>query len=281
MPNWLFDLSSTQVLLLFIAVFVGGTCLGTVTVQPLLRRWIAPQPDWNALVTGVLSCFVVFYGLLLGLLAVAAHERRTSVENIVSREALSLAGIYGEVNVIYPEDLRHELHELLRQYVDATIREDWPQQQRGELPWAGTRIMQKINARLWSFDPPDQRAQIVHAELLDQLSVPRDLRRERLYAIHSGLPNLLWYVVWIGAVLTIVFIYLFDLQRRNALLLAGLLSFFIAFLTGVIAVLDRPLLGPRAVAPQSFEMLRTEVMSRPTARNADAQGKPTSNSQSP
>lgn len=94
MPDWFFDLSSVQVMVLFLVLFLGGTALGVLFVRPWLRRFVSPQPDWNALVTGVLSCFVVFYGLLLGLLAVAAHEQRTAVENVISREALSLAGVW-------------------------------------------------------------------------------------------------------------------------------------------------------------------------------------------
>ena len=120
--------------------------------------------------------------------------------------------------------------------------------------------MQKINSRLWSYNPPDERTRLVHAALLDLMEMPRDLRRQRLYSVRSGLPNILWYVVWIGAVLTILFLYLFDLQRRNVLMLAGLLSFFIAFLIGVIVVLDRPLRGPRAVPPEPFQVLMDEVM---------------------
>lgn len=260
MPDWFFDLSSVQVMVLFLVLFLGGTGLGVLFVRPWLRRFVSPQPDWNALVTGVLSCFVVFYGLLLGLLAVAAHEQRTAVENVISREALSLAGVYGEVAYNYPADVRDDLRKLLREYVTTTIEEDWPVQQQGRLPRTGTRVMQKINSRLWSYNPPDERTRLVHAALLDLMEMPRDLRRQRLYSVRSGLPNILWYVVWIGAVLTILFLYLFDLQRRNVLMLAGLLSFFIAFLIGVIVVLDRPLRGPRAVPPEPFQVLMDEVM---------------------
>lgn len=274
MPEWLFDLTSTQTMLLFLGLFIGATWVGTDWVRPLLRRMVAPQSDWNAVVTGVLSCFVVFYGLLLGLLAVAAHEQRTTVEDFVSREALHLAGVYGEVAYNYPADIRQDLQDLLREYVQVTIEKDWPVQQQGQLPRAGTAVMQKINARLWAYDPPGNRERLVHAQLLDAFDTPRDLRRQRLYSIHAGLPNILWYVVWIGAVLTMLYIYLFDLQRRNVLLLGGLLSFFIAFLIAVIVVLDRPLRGPRSVDPLPFHVLLDEVMTEHLGEPATPPAKP-------
>lgn len=260
-PGWLFDLDSPQILALFLCVFVGGTIAGTFWIRPALRRQIRPQADWNAVVTGVLSCFVVFYGLLLGLLAVAAHEQRTQVEDTVSREALHLAGVYGEVAYNYPPEMKEDLRRLLRQYVQTTIDQDWPAQQQGQLPRAGTEVMQQINARMWSFEPRGGREELVHAQLLDAFEVPRDLRRQRLYSVRSGLPTVLWNVVWIGAVLTILFIYLFEMERRNVLVLGGLLAFFIAFLVGVIAVLDRPLRGPRSVPPEPFRVLLEEVLS--------------------
>jgi hypothetical protein len=238
-------------MILLLVLFVGGTCLGAVFLRPHLLRFAKRENDWNSVVSAVLSCFGVFYGLLLGLLAVAAYENRSGVEDVVTREGLYLLGFYSDLDATYPPEVAEELRVLLREYVSTTIEQDWPAQCRGEIPNEGSRVVVRINQRLRSYAPRDERERLVHQQ---------ELRRQRLYAVSTGLPDILWYVVLLGAALTIVFLYLFDLQLRNVLLLGGLLSFFLATVIGVIVVLDRPLQGPRAVSVQPFQMLRDRAL---------------------
>jgi hypothetical protein len=260
MPDWLYGLSAPQVMILLLVLFVGGTCLGAVFLRPHLLRFAKRENDWNSVVSAVLSCFGVFYGLLLGLLAVAAYENRSGVEDVVTREGLYLLGFYSDLDATYPPEVAEELRVLLREYVSTTIEQDWPAQCRGEIPNEGSRVVVRINQRLRSYAPRDERERLVHQQELHSWDQPRELRRQRLYAVSTGLPDILWYVVLLGAALTIVFLYLFDLQLRNVLLLGGLLSFLLATVIGVIVVLDRPLQGPRAVSVQPFQMLRDRAL---------------------
>jgi hypothetical protein len=259
-PDWLFNLTVPQVLTLLFAVFMGGTCLGAVLLRPVLHRLVRRENDWNSVVSAVLSCFGVFYGLLLGLLAVAAYENRSGVEDVVTREALFLLGFYSDLDATYPPEVAEEMGGLLREYVDTTIEKDWPQQCQGEIPSDGSLAILKLNRRLRDYEPQSERERLIHQQLLNSWDHSREFRRQRLYAVATGLPDILWSVVLLGAVVTIVFLYLFDLHLRNVLLLGGLLSFFIATVIGVILVQDRPLQGPRAVSPQPFVMLRERAL---------------------
>ena len=53
-----------------------------------------------------------------------------------------------------------------------------------------------------------------------------EYRRTRLYGVNSGIPPLLWYTVAVGALINMIFIWLFDLRIRVHLLLGGVISFF-------------------------------------------------------
>lgn len=263
MPDWIFEQTALHVMLLAILVFVGGTWLGVLLIRPILRFFALKQADWNGLVSAVLSCFGVFYGLLLGLLAVAAYQNQTDVEKLVSGEALVLAGVYGELVDVYPETLAAELQGDLKQYCLVTIEKDWPQQQKGKMPMAGSVAMRSFLKRLRAFEPKTERESTLHKTVIDTVEKARDLRRERVYSAGIGLPGILWYVVLIGAVINIGFVYLFDLRFLNVLLLGGLLSLFIATVIGLIVVMDRPLSGPNSVPPDAFVTLYKVVMGGP------------------
>ena len=87
---WIYDISSESLATLFAIVFVGFTWVGIIFLRPVLRMFIGRQHNTNDLLGYVLSCYCVFYGLLIGLVAVAAYQNFMNVEEAVSREASSL-----------------------------------------------------------------------------------------------------------------------------------------------------------------------------------------------
>jgi hypothetical protein len=72
---WIYDLSTPAMAGWFALVFVGFSWIGAVLVRPLLMQFVrARLGATNDSVGYLLSCYSVFYGLLLGLLAVAAYQ---------------------------------------------------------------------------------------------------------------------------------------------------------------------------------------------------------------
>src|SRR5262249_44449743 len=145
--------------------------------------------------------------------------------------------LYLDLRDVYPPDAAAALQADLREYCLVTIEKDWPEQRNGRIPVAGTRAMSRLLKRIRSFEPKSEREVILHEKVLGLVDEVRAIRRERLYSVTVGLPGTLWYVVLIGAVINICFVYLFDLRFFNALLLGGILSFFIATVIGLIVVM--------------------------------------------
>jgi len=65
----------------------------------------------------------------------------------------------------------------------------------------------------------------------------------------------MWYVVLLGAVISIFFVWLFDMTRRAKFFLGGLMSFFISAMISLIVVLDSLLRGEFGLSPEVFELL--------------------------
>ena len=72
----------------------GLPLLGLLVFRPIVRSWIDKERRANDMVGFALSSFSVFYGLLLGLLAVAAYQNFSTVSDTVDKEASSLAALY-------------------------------------------------------------------------------------------------------------------------------------------------------------------------------------------
>jgi hypothetical protein len=78
---WIYDISTERLAVLMTVVFVGFSWLGAIVIRPILRIFVRSSAGTNDVVGYVLSCFCVFYGLLLGLIAVAAYQDPSQVES--------------------------------------------------------------------------------------------------------------------------------------------------------------------------------------------------------
>ena len=112
---WIYDIPNWQ-----LAVFISGGFVlifwfGAIFISPILRRLVRSTAGSNDVVGYILSSFGVFYGLLLGLIAIAAYQNYTYVEEAVAKEAISLTALYQD-STGYPEPLRQNLRWVLRDY---------------------------------------------------------------------------------------------------------------------------------------------------------------------
>ena len=75
---WLYDLPLPLMAVLICLPCLAFTWGGLLVLRPRVRRWLGPQPGANELVSTFLSAYGVFYGLMLGLIAVATYQTLTS-----------------------------------------------------------------------------------------------------------------------------------------------------------------------------------------------------------
>jgi hypothetical protein len=257
---WIYDIPTWELAVLFAVIFVGVTWLGIVLTRPHVRRWVEPQADWNEVMSNVLSCHGVLYGILLGLIAVGTYQNYSDVEQTVDREASALAALGRDVSS-YPETIRGELQALLREYCRYVIEEAWPIQRRGMIPEGGTARVSAFQQKLMTFEPATKGQEILHAATVHQFNSFVEIRRQRLHHVTTGLPAVLWYVVAVGAVLGIVLTWLFTIDRLSVhLAVAGILSLLTALVVFLIAAMDNPFRGDVSVSPEAFEIVQRSLM---------------------
>lgn len=258
--DWIYDIPRWGGTLLFAAVFVGFTWLVLVLIRPWVRRRAADQPDWNSLIGAVLGAFVVFYGITLALIAVSSYQGFAAVNQGVGREAAALGTLYRAVSN-YPEPIQGELQTMLRDYTRYVIEEAWPAQQRGVIPEGGTVRVTAFEEKLLSFQPQTRADEILHAETLREFDEFSDDRQQRLESILTGLPDVLWFLVAVGAVVNAVLICLFDVKRLSVhLLLAGITVLFVSQMIFMIVAMDKPFRGEVSVGSDAFQLVQRSLM---------------------
>ena len=259
LTGWLDKLSAGQLALVYCLFFIGFTWLGIILIHPIMRRLLHRGEPSNEPIIHIAANFGLFFAVLLGLLTVAAFENTKSLNDNISREASSLSTIYRSADV-YPEPLRSELKAQLRDYTHYVIDKDWPAHRRGLVPEGGEHRLQVIRATLMSYEPLTKTQELLHNELLrymDEMSVHREQRME---AVNAAIPGVMWYMVFIGALLTIVFLWMLHMELIPQIILGGITAFFLGIMIFLIYAMDHPLQGAVSVQPDSFRSVYDLVM---------------------
>ncbi len=93
--------------------------------RPIVRRLIVTLlVKHNDLVSYFLGSLGVFYGLALGLIAVATWENYTEIDGVVSRESAAVASLYRDLDG-YPQPLRGRLETMMRDYTRLVIEREF------------------------------------------------------------------------------------------------------------------------------------------------------------
>jgi hypothetical protein len=257
---WIYDYPNWQLGIATVVILVSVSLIGLFAARPLVGRLLGSSPVHNDVVSYVFAGIGVFYGLAMGLIAVATWQDFTDIDGLVSKESAALAGLYRDLDG-YPQPLRGEAEAMLRDYTRHVIEKDWPAHRRGEVNEEGSEVLDGFEDRIMAFEPASEREKIIQADVIRSLDGVVELRRLRLQSVNTGLPASLWSVVLIGALLNIALTYLFWIENRalHAILVA-VLATFIGLLIFLTAAMDNPFRGEFSVAPDSFKMVLDDVM---------------------
>ena len=255
MPSWLLALVLN--IWLMSLVIVG---LWIVRRRVLPRMRLAYEDAYFA--APVVQSAMLLYSLIAALTAVGVWQRYSQVSDIVSSEATAITTLWRDVGG-YPQPLRDESRDILRGYTEQIIRDAWPQQRKGHVPREGVLWMDRLQALLFTFEPAMESQKILHAETLRSFNELVQKRRQRLDAVQSALPGVLWFVLLPGAMGCIIMCMFFHVEnaRFQAVLLLGLAG-FLAMVLFVIIALDRPFSGQNGITADLYQLIYDHHMKK-------------------
>jgi hypothetical protein len=252
------------VLAVVLNVWLMGFALGGLWA---VRRWVLPRLRINtdaALFYGaaVMQSGMVLYGLVAALVAVSVWQKYGQVSDVVSGEATAIAGLWRDLGG-YPERERDSMREVLRGYTNQIIHEAWPAQRQGRVPREGVVWMDRLQAQLFAYEPKLESQKALHAETVSAYNRMIQARNQRLDAVSSRLPGVLWFALLPGAMGCLLLALFLPVEdgRFQGLLVAGLAG-FVAMVLFVIISLDRPFQGAIAIPPDSYQLIYDQLMKR-------------------
>ena len=240
------------------ALLVGVPTLLAMAGPIVVRRYVSlDRLTTNNEVAGFkFATFGVLYAVLLAFAVIVVWEKFSDAESDVSREAGAAATIYRLVGGIDGE-LGPTLRNGLTAYLQSAMTEDWAAMEKGKASPVATRALDQIYATALTYKPADSRGVAILSEILHELSVITEARRARLVKASGIVPDIIWLVLFGGAVLTIGFTFFFGTENLRAQsMMTGALALLIFSGLLVIVSIDHPFTGVVKVEPVAiFEVL--------------------------
>jgi hypothetical protein len=260
MPIWLYEIPPWRLALLMMVVIELVSLLGLFAARRFLLPSLRFNEGTNDAVSGTVQTIGVFYGITVGLIAVSVWDTNSTSADLVSREAASIGALYRDVSG-YPSPYKEELQAKLRDYTVFTIDQAWPAQRKGQILDGGTQILEDFRPKLFSFQPKTTGEAALHQETLHAFNNLTENRRLRVGAVLSGLSDVMWAVIWVGAAFSIAVAYLYKIEDPKIhTILVALMSGFLAVVLFMIVINDKPFYGYVSITPDPYKLILDKVI---------------------
>jgi Na+/proline symporter len=252
-PVWVLFL----LLVLFTALAMAG--------PPLIRRRVPLERlRTNNEVAGFLFATIgVLYAVLLAFVVIIVWERFHEAEKALAAEAGHAATIY-RLTAGQNEAPAAAVRGLIAGYLKSVLHDDWPAMAAGHPSPATTRALTALYEELVRYRPTDVNDQHLRDDLLREVEQLTQSRRERLVMAEGTVPDMVWFALFIGALLTVGYTFFFGTQNVIAQsVMTGVLAALIFSGIVVVIALDRPFTGAVAVSQESIRTVLEETQTAP------------------
>jgi hypothetical protein len=257
---WLYDIPTWALFSLIIGILCTVAISGCLFLRDRFDKWLGLDEQSNEIVGHFLSFTGVFYGLVLGLVAVGAWETYNSADKFVQDESARLAALYRDVSQL-PDPYKGRLQSAVRDYTKAVIINEWPDQQTGKPPSAGDGPMTVLAEQLFSVPATTLNVQIIVAEAGRQLNSLVEARRTRIQSATTAIPNSLWYVLIMGSMIVLVMTWLLRINSKKLDIVINTLSgALMGTVLSFIIAMDNPYRGELSVSSDPYKLIYERLM---------------------
>jgi hypothetical protein len=264
MVDWLANLPVTVAVLIALAIGGGVSGAGLLAFDGLLpHRLRSTHNDVSGFILGIVG---VIYAVLLAFIAVAVWQNFAQVDALVQTEANLLGDLYRDTAAL-PEPVASTLRDSVFVYAEVIVQDEWPALAAGRIDdAAGWQLLDRFHTQLVKFHSADAGVSYMQADMVKTLNLLYDARRGRFHAATATLPKILWWNLLAGAVILMLFSYLFGaphlLMHVSMVSLVGALIGLVLLL---IVLLNNPYRGRSHVSVEPFNRLvrSVETMSYP------------------
>lgn len=246
---------------LLIVVFVGLALCGQYVVNKLVKQEVLElHHSAGEAMMGVVG---TLFSVLLGFMVAGAMEKYHDALVRGEQEANSVASVFRLARGLSDTD-RPRLRQLCRDYTDDVVNKEWPDMENGIKINHGWKVYQELWEAVVAVVPENDRQSNLQQGLNDAMQSLGENRRTRILLAQKSMPAALWFVVGLGATLTMALSYIFASQfPKIQAVMTTLVASALALNIWLLAAYSNPYSGELKLSPSMFSLLKETVFVTP------------------
>jgi len=194
----------------------------------------------------------VIYAVLLAFVVIVEWEMFRNADSRVQEEVQCMASVLRGMQV-FDEPQKSLVPKEIVNNTNIVINEEWALMAKERVSENAVKSAMRIYTMVTQIKPANEHQKIWYQEIISRLNNFYNARNHRIQSAKEGIPDFMWSVMVVGAVITIGFSFLFGMENLWAQ------SFMVASLAGIITLvlllivaLDHPYDGVIMVTPDAF-----------------------------
>jgi hypothetical protein len=229
----------------WVAAVVLVLVVAAAVIIKLLVRRRAPDGGWfqdSPRSAGTLSVIGTMFAVVLAFVIVLALQGYQHARQASNEEAIAISELHS-VAAVFGPPTRDQLQGKLVCYARAVLEDEWPAMSVGLSSDRVQAWIDSLSGEIATTDPHGAREQEAYAQWFDLQTQRREGRRGRLAVAVPLVPPPLWFVLGIGAAITIAYMCAQADPREGLLVQSMPIGFVATMVTAgmlVIVFLDHP-----------------------------------------
>jgi Protein of unknown function (DUF4239) len=235
-----------------------------ITIKLLVRRH-APMGGWftdSPRSAGTLSVIGTMFAVILAFVIFLALQSYQRARQASSEEAIAISELHSVAAVFQPPT-RDRLQAGLVCYARAVVEDEWHVMSEGRSSERVQSWIDRLSGEFAITEPHGAQQEAAYAQWFDEQAQRREGRRERLAEATPLVPLALWFVLGMGASLTIAYMCAQADRREGVLAQSIPIGFVTAMVTAgmlVVLFLDHPYANESGgIAPSEMRQTLTRI----------------------
>ncbi|HSD24341.1 MAG TPA: hypothetical protein VLB79_08460 [Solirubrobacterales bacterium] len=227
-----------------VALIVAAAAAAAVGIMFLVRRRARVEHFFIEIErgAGIFAFLGTAFAVLLAFVVLVAFQSFNDAKTGAEEEATAVVEL-SRTAEFFPAAERDSIEGVLVCYGRAVVDDEWPAMKDGDRSPVVQVWVNRFQGALKQLHPETPREEAAFLQLLQQQDDRTDARRARISEANRGLPAPVWFLLGLGALITIGFAFFFADRREHFIVQGSLIAAITALVvSGLLLVwfLDHP-----------------------------------------
>lgn len=232
--------------------------LSTVALQIWIKRCLGNETIKSFHEVGgyYMSVAGTLYAVILGMVVVDSLSHFNEARQHLEIEAHSLGEVYVMAGKM-PSQVRANIRETIREYTEETLKKGWQHMQNGEPDHEGLALFERVILEAEEVEPLSENQKTLYAAMVNSVISAGESRRERVINSHNQIPDVEWFSLIVGGIMTIAFTMFFATDHSlGQSIMTAMVTLFVSLNLYLAFLFSSPYSGDLQVPKDGFIALK-------------------------